>query len=166
MCHLLLALPLVAVLAFWIWPLWLAAPVYAAVVVASGVLYLKIMQAMRRPDAAGVGELLQDSGEIVASDGSDIRVLVHGERWNARSPDALRVGDHVRVTGLEGMTLTVRRCERRIPGSKEGRTSVHGARVAGGHERLQRREAGVEARGSGGGATVENGAELRRSDWR
>lgn len=111
MCHLLLAAPLVALLVFWVWPFWIAAPVYAIVAVVSGVLYLKIMQAMHRPPAAGVGELLQCSGQVVASAGSDIRVLVHGEHWNARSPDPLRLGDRVRVTSIDGMTLTVRHCE-------------------------------------------------------
>jgi membrane-bound serine protease (ClpP class) len=34
-------------------------------------------------------------------------VWVHGERWQARGPHALAVGDNVRITALEGLTLIV-----------------------------------------------------------
>lgn len=109
MCHLVLALPVLALVLFWVWPLRIAAPAYAVVVVLSGALYVKLIQAMRRPPAAGLDELAHGAGEVVSVEGGDVRVLVHGERWSARSPDSLRVGDRVRVTGVDGMTLTVRR---------------------------------------------------------
>lgn len=109
MCHLVLALPILALVVFWIWPLWIAVPIYVAVAALSGLIYAKMMQVMRRPAESGVGELLHSEGEVVALDGSDIRVLVHGEHWSASSPDSMQVGDRVRVTGLAGMTLTVRR---------------------------------------------------------
>jgi membrane-bound serine protease (ClpP class) len=34
-------------------------------------------------------------------------VFVHGELWQARSPETLTPGQHVRVDGLDGLTLNV-----------------------------------------------------------
>jgi membrane protein implicated in regulation of membrane protease activity len=35
------------------------------------------------------------------------RVRVQGELWNARCPEGAGRGDHVRITGLDGLTLEV-----------------------------------------------------------
>lgn len=109
MCHVLLSLPVLALALFWLLPLWVAAPVYAVVAVSSAVIYLKILQAMKHPAEAGLDALLRSTGDVRVAEDGRIRVLVHGEYWNARSPDPLHVGDRVRVTGIDGMTLTVRR---------------------------------------------------------
>lgn len=124
MCHLLLAVPVLALGVFWIWPLAIAAPVYAVAAGLSGALYLKMLQAMKRPAAAGLEELGHSVGEVVSVAGDDLHVLVHGEPWSARSPDALAVGDRVRVTSVDGMTLTVRRSG---PGFHPPSSSPHAA---------------------------------------
>jgi len=36
-------------------------------------------------------------------------VLAFGERWQARSSQALMPGEHVRITAIEGLMLEVRR---------------------------------------------------------
>lgn len=109
MCHVLLSLPILALAVFWVWPPWIAALVYAAVAVPSLAVYWKILQAMKRPAAAGIEALPGSTGEVRSAEPGDVRVQVHGEYWKARSPDPLEVGDRVRVTRVDGMTLTVRR---------------------------------------------------------
>jgi membrane-bound serine protease (ClpP class) len=39
------------------------------------------------------------------------QVFVRGELWRARSSETLRPGDHVRVAGLDGLTLDVHRID-------------------------------------------------------
>ena len=39
------------------------------------------------------------------------QVYVRGELWRARSDEALRPGEKVRVAGLDGLTLDVHRIE-------------------------------------------------------
>jgi membrane-bound serine protease (ClpP class) len=37
------------------------------------------------------------------------RVVAHGEIWRAVAPEPIAEGETVRVTGVDGLTLTVRR---------------------------------------------------------
>ena len=108
MCHLLLVLPVIALLAFWFWPLSIALPVYAGVVVISLAFYTLLMRAMRRPVRTGREELLHSTATVLRSDGPRaVWVRVHGEEWKALSKVDLAEGDTVRVIGVEGMTLRV-----------------------------------------------------------
>jgi membrane protein implicated in regulation of membrane protease activity len=111
MCHLLLLTPGFALAVFWIWPLSVAGPVYAAVVALSLWMYILILQAMRRPVLGGSDELLHSIGEVMEVRGHALRVRVHSEMWNAESSDALQRGERVKVIGLTGLILHVRRCQ-------------------------------------------------------
>jgi membrane-bound serine protease (ClpP class) len=113
MCHLILLLPLLALAFFWIWPMWIAAPAYAAVALASGAMYLYLLRAMRCPVQTGVEGLLQETGKVVDSTDDALRVQVHNEIWRAVSHDALQAGDRVRIVGVDGLTLRVEK----LPGS-------------------------------------------------
>lgn len=110
MCHLILLMPVFALAVFWIWPLAVAGPAYAAVAVLSLWMYVLIMQAMRRPVLSGTEELLHSFGEVVEVDGQTMRVRVHSELWNAESNDTLCSGDRVKVNGISGLILRVSRC--------------------------------------------------------
>jgi membrane-bound serine protease (ClpP class) len=48
----------------------------------------------------GIGVVLDDF------DGNG-RIRIHSEDWNARSGTALRAGQRVRVTGIDGLVLEV-----------------------------------------------------------
>jgi membrane-bound serine protease (ClpP class) len=37
------------------------------------------------------------------------QVFVHGEYWNARSDEPVSKGDRVKVTAVDGLTLTVKK---------------------------------------------------------
>jgi len=110
MCHLILLMPVFALVFFWIWPLAVAGPAYAAVSALSLWMYALIWRAMQRPVLGGAEELVHSSGEVVEVAGNALRVRVHSEIWNAESNDSLRRGDHVKVVGITGLTLRVRAC--------------------------------------------------------
>ena len=110
MCHLILLMPVFALVVFWIWPLTVAAPVYAAVTLLSLWMYALIWRAMQRPVLGGSEELLHSIGEVIEVRGHTLRVRVHSEMWNAESDDALQRGERIKVIGMTGLILRVRRC--------------------------------------------------------
>ncbi len=109
MCHLILVLPVLGLAVFWLWPLSVAAPVYAIILAISMAMYYLIIQAMRRPVVSGAEEILQKTGKVLEVRGRKISVQVRGEIWNAESGDKLHPGDAVIVTGIEGLMLQVKR---------------------------------------------------------
>ena len=109
MCHLILLLPLLALPLFWLVPMSIAVPVYAAVLLLSGGIYFLAIRAMRQPVQTGVEALIHSTGEVLGKEGSLFRVRVRSEVWNAESTDNLRPGDYVEVVAVEGLRLKVRR---------------------------------------------------------
>jgi len=111
MCRLILTLPVLGLTVFWLWPRSIAAPVYAVIVVISLFFYYLMMRAMRRPVATGREEILRKSGTVIEARERRIRVRVRNELWNAESSDKLRPGDTVKITGIQGLVLLVRRSD-------------------------------------------------------
>jgi len=110
MCHIILLMPLLALPVFWLLPLGEAAPTYGVVAVLSAWLYYYVLRAMGRPVEIGREHLLGAVAEVVAVQGDGrFRVHVESEFWSAESREALRVGEQVEVTGVEGVVLKVRR---------------------------------------------------------
>jgi len=62
----------------------------------------------RRPEV-GVETLVGARGELTAAGW----VSVNGELWRARSAAPLEVGEHVRVSAVDGLTLVVEAVSRR-----------------------------------------------------
>jgi membrane-bound serine protease (ClpP class) len=67
----------------------------------------KAVAVRRRPATVGPQQIVGMEG-VVRGDG---QVFVRGELWRARSPEKLRPGEHVRVAGLDGLTLDVHRID-------------------------------------------------------
>lgn len=109
MCHLLLILPVLALAVFWIWPLAIAVPVYAAVFAVSVLFYGLLIRSMRTPVRTGREELLHSTAVVLHAAGPrDVWVRVHGEEWKARAGGEVpRPGEVVRIVGIDGMTLRV-----------------------------------------------------------
>ena len=65
----------------------------------------------RRRSVTGADGMIGEVGQALsaAAAGGEGRVSVHGELWSARATDALAVGDRVRVTAVNGLTVTVSR---------------------------------------------------------
>jgi membrane-bound serine protease (ClpP class) len=67
--------------------------------------------AQRSAPVTGIEGMLSESGEVITAivEGAPGRVRVRGEIWQAVSNAPLQPGDHVRITNVEGLTLTVRK---------------------------------------------------------
>ncbi len=63
------------------------------------------LRARRRPVVSGREEMAGVVGTIVAVDADGTWAEVHGERWRVRSDAPLAVGDRIRVTAVDGLTL-------------------------------------------------------------
>jgi len=107
-CHLILLLPLLALPLFWLAPVSIAVPAYAAVLILSGGIYVLALRAMHRPVQTGVESLLHSRGEVLANADGLFRVRVHSEVWNAESKDNLQPGDSVEVIAVDELRLRVR----------------------------------------------------------
>ena len=67
----------------------------------------KALMAQRKKPTTGTRGLLDESGTVVRKLEDELKVLVHGELWNATSTEALESGDEVQVTRVDGFKLTV-----------------------------------------------------------
>jgi membrane-bound serine protease (ClpP class) len=64
-------------------------------------------KARRRPLVSGAARMLGASGEVIEFGDAEGWASVDGERWHVRAAQALRVGERVRVTRVDGLTLEV-----------------------------------------------------------
>ncbi len=64
------------------------------------------LRAFRRRGVAGRAHMQGEQGEVIATR-PELRVWVEGERWKARCDTPLEEGDRVRITAMDGLTLTV-----------------------------------------------------------
>lgn len=110
MCHLILALPLLALPVFWLLPLGAAIPLYGATLALTLGLFVLAVTAMRKPVCTGAETLLHAVGTVRAIESRLIRVWVGSELWSAEAgAEGVAVGDLVEVIGIEGLTLRVRK---------------------------------------------------------
>ncbi|PYQ71538.1 MAG: serine protease [Acidobacteria bacterium] len=71
------------------------------------------VRAQRQPPVTGAAAMIGESGEVVTeiAPGRPGRVSTHGEIWQAEASEAIPEGSRVRITAIQGLTLTVRRDE-------------------------------------------------------
>lgn len=85
----------------------------AGTTVALGALTFAVLSyglaAQTRKIVTGRESLTGMEGEVLEWSGTEGFVHADGERWHAVSKDALFPGDRVRVTGIDGLTLTVKK---------------------------------------------------------
>lgn len=85
-----------------------ARPLIGAFALLSAALFVlvlgMVLRARKRPVVSGAEEMLGAHGEVIDEHGM---VRVHSELWQARSAVPLHIGDKVRVSGREGLTLRV-----------------------------------------------------------
>lgn len=63
----------------------------------------------KRPVTTGIEGLMGDRAQVVSKMKYGAKVSLRGELWDAVSNDELTVGETVKVTGLEGMKVVVRK---------------------------------------------------------
>lgn len=107
MCHLVLALPILGIPVFWIFPYEISIPIYAIILVISLLIYYSMMKAMRIPVKNGSKGMIGQIGNVTRFSGKDKMVRVHSELWKAVSSDSLKIGDSIKVTAIKGLVLTV-----------------------------------------------------------
>ncbi|PWB66022.1 MAG: hypothetical protein C3F17_02345 [Bradyrhizobiaceae bacterium] len=71
------------------------------------------VKARTRPPMAGAEEMIGMTGTVVAWNGLQGRIRVHGEMWSARAEQSVEPGDVVQVVRRDGLTLKVKPDERR-----------------------------------------------------
>ena len=110
MCHLVLALPLLALPVFWLLPAGAAIPLYGATLAVTAGVYVLAVIAMRKPVCTGADDLLRAVGMVRAVRGNALTVWVKSELWSAENgDDAMAVGDAVEVLAVNGLNLRVRK---------------------------------------------------------
>jgi membrane-bound serine protease (ClpP class) len=107
MCHLVLLLPIFGLVVFWILPIWIALPLYVLILLISLILYYAIMKAMKTPVKTGAKGMIGMVGNFLGFNSNEGIVRVHGEIWNASSPDNLNSGEEIRVVSVNGLHLLV-----------------------------------------------------------
>ena len=87
-------------------------------VIMAGLMRL-VIKAQLRPAVTGPSGMIDEVGRTLTliEPGGSGRVATHGEIWTATSNEAIAEGESVRVTAVDGMTLTVRRS---APGAHGG----------------------------------------------
>ena len=66
-----------------------------------------MLKGRRRPVVSGREELIGSAGEMLEDCELEGWARVHGELWRVRSVEPLRIGQRVRVTGMNGLILGV-----------------------------------------------------------
>jgi membrane protein implicated in regulation of membrane protease activity len=109
MCHLILLMPVLGIIVFWIWPLSIAVPVYTIILITSAITYFSLLKALHRPVTTGREGLIGKTGEIIDIQEDEIHAMLHGEIWSVKTNSALNIGDQVTVTGMNGLKLKVKK---------------------------------------------------------
>jgi membrane-bound serine protease (ClpP class) len=73
------------------------------------VVVAKVIQAHRQKPVTGKEGMLGEVGEAATDLGPEGKVMVHGEYWNASSEEPVAKGEKVEVTGVNGLTVRVKR---------------------------------------------------------
>lgn len=68
-----------------------------------------LLRSRRRPVVSGREELVGSVGQVIEDFAGEGWAHLHGETWRVRSAEALRKGQQVKVTGIDGLTLDVER---------------------------------------------------------
>ena len=76
-----------------------------------------VVQAHRRKPTLGTEGLIGEIGEVKVRLSPAGKVFVHGEYWNAQGEGEIEVGEKVRVSAVEGMSLRVTKM---LQGSRSG----------------------------------------------
>jgi membrane protein implicated in regulation of membrane protease activity len=107
MHHILMLMPLLALVLFLFLPWPYALVGYVLIVSVSLLGYWKALQALRQPPITGRKAMIGGRAEVIRSKPGEIEVRYWGETWQAVSEQALRRGQEVIVEDMQGLTLRV-----------------------------------------------------------
>ena len=136
MCHLILALPIIALPMLWLLPAQIGIPAYAALVVLAVAAYWLAARAMRLPITTGVEALRGAIGTVRRIEARSARVWVTSELWSAQAlGEVLHVGDKVRVVDVDGLVLRVRKIA--APAASPGAAQTAGRAIDPGRSSIE-----------------------------
>ena len=107
MVHLILLLPIIGLVVFWVLPLSIALPAYLVLLGISGIIYYLAIRSTHRPTTTGKDGLIGKSVLVTEISAREMHVRVDGEIWRATSNDLLRSGENAVIVGIDGLTLKV-----------------------------------------------------------
>jgi membrane-bound serine protease (ClpP class) len=103
---------LVLILALIFLPLpWAFLLIALAAVIEISLWVFGVRSSRKRRAQVGVQTMIGALGEAITALSPEGQVKVDGEIWHARADGGAHTGDHVRVTGVRGLTLEVERAE-------------------------------------------------------
>jgi len=103
---------LVLILALVFLPLpWALLVIFLAAVLELCLWFFGIRYSRRRKAAVGVQTMIGTVAEAITPLAPDGQVRVDGEIWQAHSAGGVGAGDHVRITGVKGLTLQVEKAQ-------------------------------------------------------
>ncbi len=121
----LLLLPLIGIIVFWLLPLPWNIVAYLGILLVSGLLYWAIARAMRMRSKSGAEGLIGTEARVVSKlgphDDAQYMIRVHGELWRANSRDELKPDETVRILSVNGLVLTVEKSSGE-PSSSQAKT--------------------------------------------
>ena len=80
-----------------------------------------VVNVQRRRAVTGASGMIDEMGRVLTAiePGRTGRVSAHGEIWAAAAPESIAEGDSVKVAGVSGLTLTVRRFVQALHGGDD-----------------------------------------------
>lgn len=107
MCHIIFALPVLALPLFYFLPLEWALPFYIFILILSFGLYYLVYDAMRRPVVIGKEAMVGSVGEALTDIMRTGKIRYKNELWSAESKDSIKKGESVRILDYKWGTLIV-----------------------------------------------------------
>lgn len=114
---LVMTFPVLGLALFLFLPLWIALPMYLAVLVISVSCHWLMMRSMRFPVQVGRRAMIGSTALVLNWEGSRGQINWNGEIWQAEAPAETKVwrGESVTIHGLSGLTVLVKPVEPRNP---------------------------------------------------
>ena len=107
----LLLLPLIGIVVFWLLPLPAAILTYLVILLLSGSMYWVIIRAMKKRSEYGIEGMIGTEARVVSKlqpqDEAQYMVKVRGELWSANSLDDLKPGEKIKILSVNKLTLMV-----------------------------------------------------------
>ncbi len=108
MCHIILAIPVLALALFFFLPFRVALSIYLPVIAVSGFVYFKFIAAMRSKVQTGMEQMIGEEAVVTEDINPEGKVEIMDEIWRATAKGKrFQKGEKVRVGGVEGLLLIV-----------------------------------------------------------
>lgn len=113
MCHIILAIPVLALVLFFFLPFRTALSIYLPVAAASGFIYLKMITAMGSKVQTGFEKMIGEEALVIEDIDPEGKVEIMDEIWAATANGKkFHKGEKLKIRGAKGLTLIVEGMEK------------------------------------------------------